>query len=104
MAVGLKGGRSDLEEWFCELNCDEHEFPTMCALARLREFLVSDEARLLNRGMDRGVAEIVLQALYLQQQNSKVYQLAPSLDGLNHFKALQADRVAKIAGLFKLER
>ena len=72
------------------------------ATKALRAFLTSDEAKLLTRGTDRGLAELCLQAIYLEAKGKKVDKLAPSLDGVNHYRALQAERVAKIAAMFKL--
>jgi hypothetical protein len=71
-------------------------------IARLREFLTSPEAKLLTRGNDRALAELVLQAIHLQQQRKKVAGLQLVTDGADHFRALQSERVAKVAALFKL--
>jgi hypothetical protein len=72
------------------------------AMKALRTFLTSDEAKLLTRGTDRGVAELVLNGIHLEQQGKKVDKLTLHLDGANHFRALQPDRVAKIAAMFRL--
>lgn len=68
----------------------------------LRNFLLSEDAKLLNRGFDRGVAELVLLALQLQLADERIEELTPSPNGLHCFRALQPDRVAKIADMFKL--
>jgi hypothetical protein len=71
-------------------------------IVRLREFLTSLEAKLLTRGNDRALAELVLQAIYLQQQRKKVAKLELATDGADNFRALQPERVAKVATLFQL--
>jgi hypothetical protein len=71
-------------------------------LCHLRNFLLSDDAKLLNRGMDRGIAELTLQAIFLQYAGESISELKPSLDGMQHFRALQPERVAAIADIFKL--
>jgi hypothetical protein len=73
-------------------------------LDHLRNFLLSDDAKLLSRGTNRGVAELVLQALFLQISDEPVDKLEPSQDGLNHFSALQADRVAHVAKMFEIDK
>jgi hypothetical protein len=72
------------------------------AIAKLRAFLTSPEARLLTRGTDRALSELVLQAIFLQVNRKKVLQLFPSTDGADYFRGLQKDRVAKVAALFAL--
>jgi hypothetical protein len=71
-------------------------------IARLRAFLTSDEAKLLTRSLDRGVAELSLQAILLESQSKPVSKLEMSLDGANHFRAVQNERVKKVAALFAL--
>jgi hypothetical protein len=39
-------------------------------IGRLRAFLTSDQARLLSRGSDRALAELVLLAIWLEQRGS----------------------------------
>jgi hypothetical protein len=68
----------------------------------LRAFLTSDEAKLLTRSLDRGVAELSLQAIMLESEGKPVSKLEMSLDGANHFRAAQPERVKKVAGLFEL--
>jgi hypothetical protein len=97
--VGSK--ESAFSQWYLQLVSGK-AIDAMSALARLRDFLVSDDAKLLNRGMDRGVSELVLEALRLQPVAGQVYQLASSPAGLSHFKALQPERVEKIAAIFRL--
>lgn len=71
-------------------------------LQLLREFLVSEDAILLNRGTDRGLAELTLQALHLALAGEAPFKLELSQAGLFAFRALQPARVAKIAALFHL--
>jgi hypothetical protein len=73
-------------------------------MKHLRNFLTSDEAKLLTRGTDRGVAELVLQAIYLEGTGRRIAKLEMSLDGSNHFRSLQKQRVEKIAGIFRLPK
>lgn len=71
-------------------------------LYHLRTFLLSDDAKLLNRGTDRGVAELVLLALQLQVAGETVERLEPGPNGLHLFRALQPERVDRVANIFKL--
>lgn len=71
-------------------------------ISRLRAFLTSDEAQLITRSLDRGLAELVLQAIYLEQKEKPIAKLEMSLDGANHFRELQKDRVEKVRGIFEL--
>lgn len=68
----------------------------------LRAFLTSEEAKLLTRSLDRGMAELVLQAILLELKGAKVSKLEMALDGANHFRELQRERAEKVAALFKL--
>ena len=68
----------------------------------LRAFLVSDEAKLISRSLDRGLAEMTLQVIFLEVHGRKVEKLEMSLEGADWFRRQQKDRVAKIAGIFKL--
>ena len=71
-------------------------------LRLLREFLISDDAKLLNRGTDRGLAELTLLALQLDVAGETVERLVLSQGGLHAFRALQPKRVAQVAALFAL--
>lgn len=68
----------------------------------LRAFLVSDEAKLISRSLDRGLAEMTLQVLFLEVHKRKVEKLEMSLEGADWFRHQQKNRVAKIAAIFKL--
>jgi hypothetical protein len=72
------------------------------ALELLRTFLVSDDAKLLNRSTDRGLAELTLQAIYLRITGKAFKKLEPSQDGVTFFRGLQPERVEKIAAMFRL--
>jgi hypothetical protein len=100
---GLWDGSTPLQSMY-ERMVSGDDLAKGSAMELLRTFLLSPEAQLLTRGTDRGVAELVLQAIYLEQKNKRVAKLEMSLDGVNHFRALQKDRVEKIAGLFQLPK
>jgi hypothetical protein len=73
-------------------------------IAHLRAFLTSDDAKLLTRGNDRALAELVLQSIHLQLERKKIEKLEQSLDGADYFRALQPGRVKKIAAMFALPK
>ena len=72
-------------------------------LWHLRQFLTGPDAVMLTRNTDRGVGELVLQALLLQSAGKSIAKLELSQDGLMHFRSLQAERVSKVARMFALE-
>ena len=72
--------------------------------AHLRAFLTSDEAKLLTRGSDRGLAELVCQAIHLQGKGKPIEKLELSQEGIEHFRTLQAARVTKIKQIFQLPK
>jgi len=72
-------------------------------IAHLRNFLTSDEAKLLTRGTNRGVAELTLEAIRLQLKGKPITKLEMSTEGADHFRKLQPDRVAKIAAFFQIK-
>jgi len=72
------------------------------AAHHLREFLTSDAAKLLSRSTDRGLAEIVMEAIRLDLDGKPVTTLEMSTAGAEHFKALQTDRVDKVRNLFTI--
>jgi hypothetical protein len=69
---------------------------------QLRRFLTSDESKLFTPTLNRGLAELTLQAIYLEQQGKSGKELEAALDGANHFRSLQSERIGKIAKIFKL--
>ena len=56
------------------------------------------------RRIDRALAELVLQAIHLQERRKKIAKLQLSTDGADHFRSLQPERVAKVAALFQLPK
>lgn len=80
---------------------EERKFPV---IALLHKFLTSDEAKLISRSLDRGLAEMTLQVIFLELHGRKVEKLEMSLEGADWFRAQQKARVSKIAGIFKLPK
>jgi len=72
------------------------------AMARLRHFLTSDDAKLLSRSADRGLAELTLEAIRLELKGQPIAKLELSEAGAKHFRNLQPIRVSKIAEMFRL--
>ncbi len=94
-----KGGPADLATAFTALNTGEG-LETMPALAKLRGFLTTTESGLFTRSLDRGLAELVMQALWLDRHGKPCAQLAASLDGANWWAGRQPARIQKIAAIF----
>jgi hypothetical protein len=90
-----------MSEWFSAFVTGEN-LEGKSPIALLREFALGEEAKLFARSMNRGLVELTLQAIYLQKGGARISKLELALDGANHFRKLQADRVKKIAGIFKL--
>jgi hypothetical protein len=86
---------------FARLN-DEGAQERLAPMGLLRSFLTSDEAKLFTPTLNRGLAELVLQAVWLELRGKTVAKLEMGTDGVEHFRKLQKERVAKIAGIFKL--
>jgi hypothetical protein len=68
----------------------------------LRETLTGQDAALLDKGLTRSLAELTVQVIYLELKNQRVARLQFSLDGVNHFRAGQPERVAEVAAMFAL--
>ncbi len=68
----------------------------------LQDFLLSDAAKLLCRGQDRALAELVLQAIHLERAGRKIEKLELATEGADAFRAAQAARVEKVAAMFRL--
>jgi hypothetical protein len=71
----------------------------------LRNFFISDDARkfqLKDSHLRIALAELVLQAVYLDANKKKVLRLEHSTDGLKWFCELQSERVERVAKLFAL--
>ena len=98
---GFFGGATQIAVMYQSL-LDGQSLRKKAPMAHLRAFLTSDEAKLLSRGSDRGVAELVLQAIWLELNHRVITKLELGQDGVNHFRSLQPQRVAKIATLFQL--
>jgi hypothetical protein len=81
---------------------DFKKLPPTSAIAKLRAFLVSDEAKLLTRGLDRGIAEMTLQAIYMERNGQWCEKLTATLEGADFYRQAQPDRVDRIAALFRL--
>lgn len=94
-------GKGPIAKMFLQLNTGQGLQPKS-AILRLREFLTSDEAKLITRSLDRGIAEVSLQAIYMESQGMPCEKLLTVLDGADHYRALQRDRVETIAKLFRL--
>ncbi len=98
---GFVDGSTPVSRMFERL-ADDGPFDEGSAIGRLHGFLTSPEAKLLTRSFDRGVAELVLQAIHLEAMGRKVEKLDMSTEGADHFRAIQAARVKKIAAMFEL--
>ena len=98
---GFFGGATPIAQLYTQLMTGESRRPS-APIVLLREFLVSDDAKLLNRSTDRGLAELVLHAIKLARDGVKLTKLTPSTDGVDHYRALQSARVETIAAMFAL--
>ena len=65
--------------------------------------VTSEEAKLFTRSLDRGLAELVLQAIWLEAHGKPAKDLMSGLDGAEYFRGLQKKRIQKVAALFKLK-
>jgi hypothetical protein len=79
------------------------------AMALLHKFLTSEESALFTPSLNRGLAELVLHAIYLDLQGALVEKLDPPEDGQEypgviHFRELQKGPAEKIAALFALPK
>ena len=90
-----------VREMFFQLHSPEpvKGFPV---IKLLRDFLTGENASLIIASMNRGIAELTVQAIYLELLGKPVEKLEFSLDGVSHFRVVQKERVAKIANIFKL--
>lgn len=94
-------GALQIAVWFKWLNSGERlaEVP---ALAKLRDFLTSDEASLLMRTHDRALAELTTQAIRVAAMGGPAGEVAVTTQGREHFARLIPDRVEQVARLFRL--
>jgi len=81
----------------------EGQTPPGKPIRLLREFLISDDAKLLSRGTHRGVAELTLKAIRLSLAGQDVDELNLSPAGLDHFRSLIPEIVGKVAAIFTLK-
>jgi len=72
------------------------------ALDHLRTFLLSDDAKLLSRGTDRGVTELTLHAIHLHETTASIHKLELDPAGLNYFRSVMPDRAEKIVAIFEI--
>ena len=77
------------------------------AMTLLHAFLTGEQATLIVHSMNRGIAELVVWAIWQDVVGKGDYvkmetEPAAWLKAVEHFRSLQRERVAKIAGLFKL--
>lgn len=73
-------------------------------MKHLWAFLISDDAVLLSRGSDRGMAELVLLAIMLELGGERIPKLELSPVGAEHFRKVNKDKVGKIAEMFLLPK
>lgn len=91
-------------EWFTRLNFGQgKEVTPSGALAKLREFLTSEDAALIGRSMNRGIFEVVAWALLHELRGTVLDKLEVRPDGAEHFLKLQPARVEKVAAIFRLK-
>jgi hypothetical protein len=80
--------------------------PKAAAMFHLHEFLTGDDAILLQRSADRGIAELVLNGILFQCEGRTVQRPHDLLEvpaaGAELFRERQAERVEKIAVMFRL--
>ncbi|HVU07635.1 MAG TPA: hypothetical protein VHG89_03730 [Verrucomicrobiae bacterium] len=76
------------------------QFP---ATKQLHEFLTGEKAKLLLASMNRGVADLTLQAIYADLTGKGSEKLKMELAGRNHFCAAVA-QTEKVAALFQLPK
>jgi hypothetical protein len=72
------------------------------ALARLRAFLTGEEQALFTPGMNRGLAMLTCQALFLELQHAPGKSLKLREEGAAYWKSLQAERVGRLAKIFEI--
>ena len=104
LAIGSEAGGSATIAQLHERLLSGEGLKKNSPIAHLRAFLTSDEAKLITSRLNRGIAELTLQAIWLEQKGRPVAKLEMALDGADHFRALQPARVKKIAELFALPK
>lgn len=71
-------------------------------IEHLRYFLISEESALFSKSMNRAIAEVTLQVLYGEAHEAKTQGLEQSGVGTKWFSKRQAERVARVAALFRM--
>ena len=100
---GFFGGATPIAQMYDRL-LSGAKLPDGSPIKLLRAFLTSDDAKLLTRGTDRGLAELVLQAIYLESRGTRVKRLQMATDGAEHFRSLQPESVSKVSAYFRLPK
>jgi len=81
----------------------QSEYP---AVQKLREFLTGEQSAMLIQSLNRGVAEMTVHVLWQELTGDKHPRLESKpeewLKAVDYFRALQRDRVDRIAAMFKL--
>lgn len=101
-AIAADGIESDTAGMFTHLTTGQTEEGTPMRL--LYQFLTSEAAILLTRGNDRALAELVLQAIWLQKRGRGVTILEHGIDGLAAYREAQPEAVGRVAGMFLLPK
>ncbi|MEI8288814.1 MAG: hypothetical protein WCH99_05030 [Verrucomicrobiota bacterium] len=74
------------------------------AIKQLHAFLTGENASMLLASMNRGIADLTLQALWMDVVPGEVKTLAMKLEGRNYFCAANGKLVEKISALFELPK
>ncbi len=96
---GVFSGATPICEMWKRLVTGEGLKPKM-PITHLREFLMSDAAKLLFRSTNRACVELVAEAVFLEAKGKPIPELKLGTTGIDHFRSLQQDRIAKIAAIF----
>lgn len=72
------------------------------SLNLLRNLLTCEDAKLITKTANRGLAELVLQVIHDEIEGKAIKELQHSLQGRDRFRSLQPARVAQIAKIFEL--
>jgi|HubBroStandDraft_5_1064220.scaffolds.fasta_scaffold53743_2 hypothetical protein len=91
---------------FNALNTEDRSarFP---AIKHLRDFLTGAQASLIIASMNRGIAELTCKIIWLELTHQKLNAITENdvtLEGVEYFRSLQPDRVARIAAALALPK
>lgn len=100
---GFVGGATPIAGMWSRLITGTGLKPRM-PITHLRAFLVSEEATLLFRSTNRACVELVLEAVMLEQKGAPIEKLELGTAGAVQFRALQKERVQKIAHMFAVSK